>query len=338
MLNIIENFDLQSKNTFGVKAKARYFVEILTIEDLQELTGHEIFQKNKYLILGGGSNVLFLRDFQGLVIENSINGIEIIHEDSSSVEIKIMGGTNWHEAVMWSVDNNWWGMENLALIPGKAGAAPMQNIGAYGVEIKDILKSVEFVDLITGQLIQWPASKCQLAYRDSIFKHQLKNRAFITAITVVLSKNPKPVLHYGNLFELVNPNQNITPADVAKTIISIRQSKLPDPRQIGNAGSFFKNPVVDKNTFQRLSQTYPEMPYFEMEHQIKIPAAWLIEQCGWKGKIFENKFGVYPKQALVLVNYGGATGEEIFGLSQQIIDSVKEKFGIILEREVNVID
>ncbi len=293
-------------------------VEINSVGEFAELTHTEEFHNNERLILGGGSNMLFTKDVDGLVIKNNLLGKKVIDENNDTVTVEIASGENWHEVVLWATENSWSGIENLALIPGSVGATPVQNIGAYGVEIKETLQSVGVVDMMTGAITEFSASDCRFGYRDSIFKHEVKGKYFITKVILQLSKKHTPRTDYGAIANQLSEMKVDEPKlqDVQEAVIAIRQSKLPDPKQIGNAGSFFKNPVVTKDEFQRLEQGFPDIPNYPQEDAVKIPAGWLIEQCGWKGKRVGNT-GVHEKQALVLVNYGNATGQEIKELSEK---------------------
>jgi UDP-N-acetylmuramate dehydrogenase len=337
-MEIQHNHDLSELNTFRIKAKAKLFVEIKNEEELKELFILPEFKQNKKMFLGGGSNVLFTKDFDGIVVLNKLKGIEIEEGDLGTVVARAMGGELWHDFVMFTVNHGYWGIENLSLIPGTVGAAPIQNIGAYGVELKDTLFNIETFEIETGMKRIFSKEECNLGYRDSIFKNELKGKCFISAITLKLSKKEKINLGYKILVDFLEKNsiEVKTPKDISNAIISIRQSKLPDPKIIGNAGSFFKNVFVEKEKLNKLLEIYQDMPHFEEENIIKIPAGWLIEQCGWKGKRVGN-VGVHEKQALVLVNYGGATGKEIIDLANEIIKSVKEKFDLELLPEVNLI-
>jgi UDP-N-acetylmuramate dehydrogenase len=333
-----ENVSLQPYNTFGIAAKARFFVVITQIEQLKTLIASSFYQQNNKLILGGGSNILFTQDFDGLVIKIETKGIEKIQEDEHSVWLKVAAGENWHQFVMHCVENGWGGVENLSLIPGTVGAAPMQNIGAYGVEVKNVIESVQYLDKESGKIQSLANQDCLFGYRESIFKHDLKNKVIITEVVFRLSKQTQLQLHYGGVQEelaamgIVNP----TLQDVSKAICAIRQKKLPNPAVIGNAGSFFKNPEITTEKLQQLQQNYSTIPYFETVPQyVKIPAAWLIEQCGWKGKTWGNA-GVSPTHALVLINATGkASGQEVQTLAQEIQQSVQEKFDITIQPEVN---
>ena len=338
-MNIIENYPLLKLNTFGVDVKAKYFTSINTINELIEATKTNVFKDLELLILGGGSNILFTKDFDGLVILNNIKGKEIISQNQQSIFLKIGAGENWHELVMYCVDNGWGGIENLSLIPGNTGTAPMQNIGAYGVEIKETFIELEALEISSGKIVKFNNSDCEFGYRESVFKNKMKNQYIILNITLELKKNPVLNINYGDVKAILE-SQNIKNPDikeVSNAIISIRQSKLPDPKKIGNSGSFFKNPIVSLNLLELIKKKYPNVVNYEInENEFKIAAGWLIERAGWKGKKFNN-YGVHEKQALVLVNYGLANGMEIFELSEKIILDIKDKFGIKLEREVNII-
>lgn len=338
-MNIIENYPLLKLNTFGIDVKAKYFVSINTVNELIELTKTKVFKDLRLLILGGGSNILFTKDFDGLVILNNINGKEIIDQTQQSIFLKIGAGENWHELVMYTVDNGWGGIENLSLIPGNTGTAPMQNIGAYGVEIKETFVELEALEISSGKIIKFNNSDCEFGYRESIFKNKIKNQYIILNITLELKKNPVLNINYGDVKAILESQDIKNPAikEVSNAIISIRQSKLPDPKKIGNSGSFFKNPIVSLNQLEFIKKKYPNVVNYEInENEFKIAAGWMIEKAGWKGRKFNN-YGVHEKQALVLVNYGLANGMEIFNLSEEIILDIKDKFGITLEREVNII-
>jgi len=344
-MKILENYDLKSLNTFGVSAMAKFFVEIKDENEPQELFAHPLFKENNKLFLGGGSNVLLTKNFNGLVISNKLKGIEIISEDSESVMVQAMSGEIWNDLVSFAVEHNYWGIENLALIPGTVGAAPMQNIGAYGVELKDTLLNLEAYDISSGEKRIFTKDECAFGYRDSVFKNSLKDKYFISAITLKLSKTSQLNIEY-KILRTYLEEHNITPKspkDISDAVSAIRRSKLPDPKMIGNAGSFFKNVFVEEDKLQELLNKYPEMPHFKEDGQIKISTAWLIEQCdpadgatSWKGYRVGD-VGVHEKQALVLVNYGGGTGEDIKNLAGEIIRSVFDKFKIILTPEVNLI-
>jgi UDP-N-acetylmuramate dehydrogenase len=338
-MNIIENYPLLKLNTFGVDVKAKYFTSINTINELIEATKTNVFKDLELLILGGGSNILFTKDFDGLVILNNIKGKEIISQNQQSIFLKIGAGENWHELVMYCVDNGWGGIENLSLIPGNTGTAPMQNIGAYGVEIKETFVELEALEISSGKIVKFNNSDCEFGYRESVFKNKMKNQYIILNVTLELKKNPVLNINYGDVKAILESQNIKNPAikEVSNAIIRIRQSKLPDPKKIGNSGSFFKNPLVSLNQLELIKKNYPNVVNYEInENEFKIAAGWLIERAGWKGKKFNN-YGVHEKQALVLVNYGLANGMEIFDLSEKIILDIKDKFGITLEREVNII-
>ena len=338
-MNIIENYPLLKLNTFGIDVKAKYFTSINTINELIEVTKTNVFKDLELLILGGGSNILLTKDFDGLVILNNIKGKEIIDQNQQSIFLKIGAGENWHELVMYCVDNGWGGIENLSLIPGNTGTAPMQNIGAYGVEIKETFIELEALEISSGKIVKFNNSDCEFGYRESVFKNKMKNQYIILNITLELKKNPVLNINYGDVKAILESQNIKNPGikEVSNAIISIRQSKLPDPKKIGNSGSFFKNPIVSLNQLELIKKKYPNVVNYEInENEFKIAAGWLIERAGWKGKKFNN-YGVHEKQALVLVNYGLANGMEIFELSEKIILDIKDKFGIKLEREVNII-
>ena len=340
MIQIAENISLRRLNTFGIEAKAKYYAEVTSTGDLRELLQLPVYRDTSHLILGGGSNLLFTKDFDGLVIKSSILGSRTLEENEDFIVLEAGAGENWHSLVMHCVAHQWGGIENLSLIPGTCGAAPMQNIGAYGVEIKDVIINVKGIDLPSGVERTFINSDCHFNYRESVFKQELNEKYFISSITLRLTKkNHQLNTHYGVIQDVLNQQHISVPTikDVSDAVIAIRQSKLPDPALIGNAGSFFKNPTVSENIFEMLRKEHPSIPSYPVENQnVKIPAAWLIEQCGWKGKKIGN-VGVHPKQALVLVNYGKGNGAEIFQLATKIQESVKEKFSIVLGTEVNII-
>lgn len=337
-MQIQENYNLSKLNTFGISVNAKFFVEARKEQDLIEIFNLPKFKNIKKIFLGGGSNVLFTKDFDGLVILNKLKGVEILREDSEAVEIRSMGGEIWHDLVIFSVERGLWGIENLSLIPGTVGAAPMQNIGAYGAELKNVLLNVEAYGIADGVKKVFKEKECLLGYRDSIFKNELKGKCFITAVTIKLSKKEKKNLTYKTLLDYLEKNkiQVKNPKDISDAVSFIRKNKLPDPASIPNAGSFFKNVFVKPAELKKLQKKYPKIPYFKDDGTIKIPAGWIIEQCGWKGKRIGN-VGVHEKQALVLVNYGGGRGEEVLTLANRIIADVKEKFGLELVPEVNLI-
>lgn len=326
-------------NTFGVVAFAKYFCEITSTEELSQLHKLTEYQDNSLLILGGGSNLLFTKDFDGLVIKNSIKGVALLEENDSEVVVKVGAGEVWHQFVMHAIENNWGGIENLSLIPGTVGAAPMQNIGAYGVEIRQAFENLEAFHLESGELRTYNNHECKFGYRDSIFKNKVKGQYFITSVTLRLTKNHTYNTSYGAVQDTLQEMgvQELSIKAISDAVVHIRQSKLPDPSVIGNAGSFFKNPTIDKVDYEGLKQEFSNLPGYKLpDNKVKIPAGWLIEQCGWKGKRLGN-IGVHEKQALVLVNYGGGTGQELKNLAIEIQSSVADNFGIELSPEVNFI-
>lgn len=338
-MEITEKKSLHKLNTFGINCFAKYFVKIESVEDLLTLHKKDIFKKEKRLILGGGSNILLTKDFDGLVIQNNIKGWEIKKENENFIELEIGAGENWHQMVTTCVNNGWGGIENLSLIPGNAGTAPMQNIGAYGVEIKETFISLKAFEISTSTIKTFSKKDCQFDYRESVFKKEKKNQYIILNIRLKLDKKPKINIKYGDIKTILNENNISSPTikDVSQAIIKIRQNKLPDPEKIGNSGSFFKNPIISTSKLNKIKKRYPEIVYYEVNSsEMKIAAGWLIDKAGWKGKIFGN-YGVHKNQALVLVNYGGANGTDIFNLSEKIINDIKTKFDIQLEREVNVL-
>lgn len=338
-LIVKENVDLSGFTTMGVKASARYFVEVQSLEELSESVQFALKKKLRTLILGGGSNLLFIEDFDGLVIRNSILGIRVLEEDEDSILLEIGAGENWDRLVQYAVGNGYGGIENLSLIPGTVGAAPIQNIGAYGMELKDTFVSLEALDKSSGELLFFNKNECRFGYRDSIFKKELKESVVIVSVTLRLNKKPKLNFEYAALKERLSKKGVLTPTikDISEAVIEVRQSKLPDPAKIGNTGSFFKNPEIGMDQFEMLKNNHPTIPGYQVSDTVmKVPAGWLIEQAGWKGKRL-GEAGVHDKQALVLVNHGKATGEEIWELAQNVQASVKEIFNITLIPEVNVI-
>jgi UDP-N-acetylmuramate dehydrogenase len=334
---IKENISLFSYNTFGIDAKADYFIEYNSVEELQTALKSEIVKSNRLLHIGGGSNLLFMKDFKGVILHSAINFIKKVSEDADTVVLEAGAVVNWDDFVAYTVENGWGGVENLSLIPGEVGASAVQNIGAYGVEVQDVIVEVNAVEIETGESKTFSVEDCQYGYRESIFKKELKGKYIITSVVFKLQKQPEFKLNYQHLEAEVLKNGDINLQNIRQTIIAVRESKLPDPKIFGNAGSFFMNPVISKAHFNELLAQYPQMPhYFVSETEEKVPAGWLIDQCGWKGKQIGNA-GVHDKQALVLVNKGGATGAEIVYLAEQIQASVKSRFGIELRAEVNYI-
>lgn len=337
-MEILEDYSLKGLNTFGISVNSRYFISIRSTKELREVLSMDIAQSKPILIMGGGSNILFTEDFPGLIILNNIKGIEIIEENNDEVLVSAGGGEVWQDLVTFSLDNNLGGIENLSLIPGSVGAAPIQNIGAYGVELKEVMESLEAIELATGEKRTFYNADCDFGYRNSIFKKELKDKYLITNVKFKLSRSPKLNTTYGAINSLLKERgiEDPTIKDISNAVIEIRQSKLPDPAHLGNAGSFFKNPVLDKIDFEGLKLTFPDIPGYMNDELVKIPAAWLIEQCGWKGKRFDN-IGVHDKQPLVLVNHGGGTGKDLSDLAKKIKESVVTKFGIELEAEPRII-
>ena len=327
------NYSLLNHNTFGMDVEAKRFVEY---DSEEELIGLLPSLESKYLHIGGGSNLLFRGNFDGTILHSVIKGIEIQENCGEYVLVRVGAGVVWDDFVAWTVERGWGGIENLSLIPGEVGASAVQNIGAYGVEAKDVIVQVKAIHLKTGDKRSFVTDECCYAYRQSIFKNELKGQYAITYVTYKLKVRPTLKLSYGNMKALLE-KKNVTVSDVRQFIIDTRNAKLPDPKVLGNAGSFFMNPVVSRDKFQEIQKDYPQMPYYEVENGVKIPAGWMIEQCGWKGKSL-GKAGVHEKQALVLVNLGGASSEEIVTLCNAVCKDVKETFGIDIHPEVNFIN
>lgn len=334
----ILHFDLSKHNTFGIHASCKRFVEIDTAEEAAAFFPSLHDTDLPLLIIGGGSNLLLTADFPGTVVRSAIKGISAEERDGK-VWLRCGSGETWDDVVALCVQRGWYGAENLSLIPGDVGASAVQNIGAYGTEVKDIVERIEAVDISTGERVQIPASECQYGYRDSRFKHEWHQRFFITAVTYRLSLSFEPRLDYGNIREMLSQEGITQPtaAQLRQVIIDIRNAKLPDTKVEGNAGSFFVNPVVSREKYEKLAAKYPGMPHYMIDdcHE-KIPAGWLIEQCGWKGRTL-GRAGVHHRQALVLVNKGGATGEEVLRLCETVKADVRRKFGIEIHSEVNII-
>jgi UDP-N-acetylmuramate dehydrogenase len=337
-MQIEKNKSLKEFNTFGIDCKAQYFVSVSTIEELKELLQHEEHQK--VFILGGGSNILFTRDIDELVIHIDLKGISIKHEDDDHILLEVMAGENWHELVQYCIDHGYGGIENLSLIPGNVGTAPIQNIGAYGVELKDVFISCKTISLASLTEKEFQKDSCEFDYRNSIFKSNEKGNYIITSVLLRLTKrNHKIKADYGAIKQLLKDKNITDPSirDISETVIEIRKSKLPDPNVLGNGGSFFKNPIVDESIFNVLYQKYSNLPYYKVsDDSYKIPAGWLIETAGFKGKRV-GEVGVHKDQALVLVNYGNADGNDIRDLAITIQKEIKETYGILLVPEVNII-
>ncbi|MFN0257438.1 UDP-N-acetylmuramate dehydrogenase [Pedobacter ureilyticus] len=335
---LLENHSLQQLNTFGIDVNAKLFTNISSEADLTEIFSNPIVKENKLLVLGGGSNMLFTKDYDGLVLKISIKGIDV-KEEGDDVLVTAGAGEVWDSLVKYCVAKGYAGIENLTLIPGTVGASPIQNIGAYGVEIKDVFDSCTAFEIATGQIKTFSKADCEFSYRESVFKGKLKGQFIVTSVTYRLSRTGNLQTHYGAInSELERRNiSEPTMADVSEVVAAIRVSKLPDPSTIGNAGSFFKNPIIDKAVFDELLPQFPDMPHYPApDGRVKLAAGWLIETCGFKGLVDGNT-GTWKNQALVLVNHGGATGQEVYRFSEKIINTVQQKFGVLLEREVNIL-
>ena len=335
---IHNNFSLKKHNTFGIEAKAKQFVAVQTVNELQTILQNH--PNDAKFILGGGSNMLLTQDINALVIHIDLKGKTILTEDDDFVYVESMAGENWHEFVLWTINQNFGGLENMSLIPGNVGTTPVQNIGAYGTEIKDTFVSCEAMHIQTQELKTFTKEACHFGYRESIFKHEIKDQFIITSVVFKLTKrNHKINTSYGDITKELENQKVITPTlkDVSNAVIAIRQSKLPDPKELGNSGSFFKNPIISKSDFEKIHALHPEMPHYIIsETTVKVPAGWLIEKAGFKGKRFGDA-GIHKNQALVLVNYGNATGQEILNVSKDIQTTILKEFGIAIEAEVNVI-
>ncbi|MBS1585207.1 MAG: UDP-N-acetylmuramate dehydrogenase [Bacteroidetes bacterium] len=336
-MQLQKNISLKPYNTFGIDVPAEYLLPVDDTDLLAQISEDASLPQRRH-VLGGGSNILLTKPVEGLVLQNRLKGISVDREDKEHVWVKVSSGEIWHSFVLHAIENHWAGIENLALIPGTVGAAPMQNIGAYGVEARETIDSVAGWHWEEKEFVTYSSAACRFGYRDSIFKHELRDKLFISSVTFRLNKKPNYNTSYGAIEQELQKMgvQELSIKAIADAVISIRSSKLPDPKQIGNAGSFFKNPTITIEHFELLQTNYPHIPSYPVsETMVKIPAGWLIEQCGWKGYRRDDT-GVHEKQALVLVNYGKATGAEIWNLSGEILRSVMERFGIELEREVQV--
>ena len=337
-MEIQHNFSLKNYNTFGIEAKAKQFVAVHSVAELKTVL--EKHKNEKKFILGGGSNMLLTQDIDALVIHIDLKGKKIIKEDDDFVWIESQAGENWHEFVLWNIEQNYGGLENMSLIPGNVGTTPVQNIGAYGAEIKDTFVSCQAINIDTQEMKSFSNSECKFGYRESIFKNEVKGQYIITSVVFKLTKrNHKINTSYGDILGELAKNNISNPGlkDVSNAVIAIRQSKLPDPKELGNSGSFFKNPIVLKSDFEKIHQKFPEMKFYEVSAtEVKVPAGWLIEQAGLKGKRFGDA-GIHKNQALVLVNYGTATGQDILEVSRIVQRTVFETFGIQIEAEVNII-
>ena len=336
-MTISKHVSLLPFNTFGIDVKTDYLIEYFSVEELSAILKSELFNSSRLLHVGSGSNLLFLNDFDGVVLHSQLKSIDLLTTDEQSVYVEVGAGVVWDDFVAFAVRKGWGGVENLSLIPGETGAAAVQNIGAYGVEVQSVIDRVKTIEVESRKIREFSNSECEYGYRASIFKTAQKGKYIVTSVVFRLECVPTFTLDYQHLEDEVRKNGDLSLANVRQTIIAIRQSKLPDPAVQGNAGSFFMNPVIPKSLFVQLQSQFPEMPhYYVSETDEKMPAAWLIDKCGWKGKQI-GKAAVHDKQALVLVNKGGATGAEIVFLAEQIQLSVKEKFGIELRPEVNYI-
>jgi UDP-N-acetylmuramate dehydrogenase len=338
-MELLMNFPLKSLNTFNINVDGKYFTGVASVEEIREVIAHVKAHGLPLLVLGGGSNLLFTQSYPGLVMKINLMGMAIEGETGEDVVVKAGSGETWDDFVGFSVSRGYWGLENLSLIPGSVGASPVQNIGAYGVEMKDRFISLEFYDFESGEILEFEEKDCHFGYRDSIFKNELKGKGVVLSVSFRLSKTPVYETGYGSVADELESMgvKDITPAALRTAVINIRRSKLPDPTIIGNAGSFFKNPTIDAEQHKELAARFPGLVSFPQPgNRFKLAAGWLIDQCGWKG--YRNRdAGVHDRQALVLVNHGKATGKELFELSEKIRGSVNKTFGVDLEREVNVI-
>lgn len=335
MIREFHHIDLRDRNSFGVRQQAARLVEFETPDDLRAIFDSGV--PANWMVLSGGNNILFTRDYDGLLLTPVARGIVPLAEEGDTVRVRVEAGVEWDDLVEWSVGQGLWGLENLSLIPGKAGAAPVQNIGAYGSEAKDTIRRVECFCVESGTILTLDAAHCGFGYRESIFKHTLKGRVIITAIEIELSRTPRPKLGYGDVEREVEARGGATLRNIREAICAIRRAKLPDPAVLGNAGSFFKNPVVEAATAEELLEQYPDMPHYPApEGRVKLAAGWLIDRSGLKGHR-EGAVGVHERQALVLVNYGGATGHEVIAFARKVQSAVHDKFGIAIDTEVNIL-
>lgn len=336
LMNIQENISLKAYNTFGIDKKARFFIVVKSIEELKEALTWAKSQKIKPLILGGGSNILLTQNQDTLVIKIELVGVEVLQETEEHYFVEVGAGVIWHQFVLTAIENSWAGIENLSLIPGTVGASPMQNIGAYGVEIKDVFSSLKALNRTSLEIEEFDSKLCQFGYRESVFKHELKGKYVICSVVFSLKKEPEFHTEYGAIQDTLETSgiRDLSLKAISDAVISIRKAKLPDPKEIGNAGSFFKNPIISSDEYQLLKNEYSTIPGYPSIDGVKVPAAWLIEQCGWKGQRF-GEIGVHAKQPLVLVNYGDGDGNEIKNLASKIQKSVQDKFQITIHPEVN---
>ena len=332
------NIGLRERNSFGIDVSCERLVEFDDVEELRAICASGLLAQTRWNVLGGGNNLLFTGDYRGTLLHPTGRRMNVISDNGSVVRVRAEAGVEWDDFVAWCVERDLWGVENLSLIPGSVGAAPVQNIGAYGVEVKDVIESVKTLSVDNGSVLTLAGEHCSFGYRDSIFKGVLRGRVVITAVNFVLGRTPHPNLGYGDLRNRVESLGGATLRNIRDAVIAIRQSKLPDPKRLGNAGSFFKNPVVENAVAEALKSRYPDMPLYplQVEGYSKLAAGWLIDQCGWKGRR-EGCVGVHERQALVLVNYGGATGSDVLALAGRIQHDVREKFGVDIDMEVNVL-
>lgn len=335
MIKHFSSYPLLQHNTFGINVKAAHFVEFTSADDVRDIVPR--LGEIRHLVIGGGSNLLFMNDYDGVVLHSAIKGIEVLHEDENYVKVRVGSGINWDEFVAYTVEQGWQGLENLSAIPGEVGASAVQNVGAYGVEAGDFIESVETVSLIHGTAHLFTKKQCAFAYRNSIFKQSEKGKNVVTYVVYKLNRTPRYVLTYGNLREQCEAMGGVNAANIRAAVCATRANKLPDPAIIGSAGSFFMNPVVAADKAAQLKELYPSIPTYPTATGVKLSAGWMIEQCGWKQRS-NSTVGVYPKQALVVVNLGGATGEDIMQYAAMIQKSVAEKFGVSIFPEVNVIE
>lgn len=337
MIKEYTNHSLLQYNTFGIDVKAAGFIEYSSVDDLKNILSRDAFVSRPFLHIGGGSNLLFTADYAGIILHSQIKEMEVVSEDDDNVFVRVSSGIVWDDFVAYCVSKGWGGVENLSLIPGEIGASAVQNIGAYGVEAKDLISQVETVEIATCADRTFTNEDCCFSYRQSIFKNELKGRFIVTYVTYRLSKNPVFNLEYGNIKSELEKYGEVSLATIRRAIIAIRESKLPDPKVEGNAGSFFMNPIIPRSQFEALQKKYDKIPFYVVdEDRIKVPAGWMIDQCGWKGKVL-GRAGVHDRQALVLVNKGGATGQDVIELSKAVQSSVKDKFGIDIYPEVNFV-
>ena len=334
---IKENYSLQAHHTFHLPIKSRWYIEYESIEELKKILKEDLLQKHSFLHIGGGSNLLFIQDYNGVILHSGIQYIDILEEKDDSILLKVGSGMIWDDFVKYCVNNNWGGTENLSMIPGEVGASAVQNIGAYGAEVKDIIENVNTIEIATGHERTFKNMDCKYNYRESVFKKELKGKYIVTSVEYRVRKNPVFNLSYGNLKEALSNYDTITLQNIREAVMTIRESKLPDPNTFGNAGSFFMNPIISLKQYKKLHEKYPDMPHYPIDDKhVKVPAGWMIDRCGWKGKEHGGA-AVYDKQSLVLINKNDATPKDVIELSQQIQKSVKDTYDITIYPEVNFI-